>query len=76
MRKTFSLPVSSGWKPVPSSSIGQTRPSTLAVPWVGLSTPAMIPSKVLFPEPFGPTRPTASPRPTLNDTSLSAQNSS
>ena len=50
-------------------------PRTMHSPSLGSSTPAMIFSMVDLPEPLVPTRPTTSPRRTLNEMSLSARNS-
>ena len=58
----FSRPVSSGLKPEPSSSSAAMRPWVSTAPEVGGSTPAMICSNVLFPLPFRPMMPSASPR--------------
>ncbi len=58
----FSRPLSSVWKPAPSSSSGQTRPWVSIVPLEGRSTPAIRPSVVLLPAPFGPITLTHSPR--------------
>ena len=70
----FSRPVSSGWKPVPTSSSEATRPRSRAVPPVGSTIRLRIFSSVDLPAPLRPTMPTTSPRPTSNETSLSAQN--
>ena len=48
---------------------------TVQVPSLGSSTPAMILSMVDLPEPLVPTRPTTSPRPTLNEMCFKARNS-
>ena len=50
-------------------------PFTRIIPLVGFRIPLRIFRVVLFPDPFGPTIPRASPRPTRKDTSCSAQNS-
>ena len=47
--------------PAPSSIIGATVPLISTEPFVGFKTPAIVFNKVLFPEPFLPTRATASP---------------
>ena len=59
---TFSRPVSSGWKPVPTASSGSTRPVTSSVPPVGRVVPARICRMVDFPDPLVPTMPKLSPR--------------
>jgi hypothetical protein len=46
LRKTFSRPVKSGWKPDPSSSNAAVRPYVSTVPTVGLRVPAMSCSRV------------------------------
>ncbi len=53
----FSRPVSSGWKPVPTSSSEPTRPRTVTVPSVGSVTRERILSRVLLPAPLRPTMP-------------------
>ena len=63
-RNTFSRPVSSGWKPVPTSSRLPTRPTSSAEPVVGSVIRARILSSVLLPAPLRPTMPIASPRAT------------
>src|SRR4051812_6354378 len=75
-RKTLSRPLSSGWKPVPTSRIELTRPAISAYPSVGSVMRARIERSVDFPAPFGPITPSTSPRPTSNDTSRRAQTSS
>ena len=72
---TFSRPVNSGLKPLPSSSSAPIRPDTATCPWVGDRVPQMVCSSVDLPEPFRPMMPTVSPRATENDTSRSAQDS-
>src|SRR6185436_10089695 len=74
-RKMFSRPVSSGWKPVPTSSRLDTRPSRSMCPRVGGVIRERIFSSVLFPAPLGPMMPTTSPTCTSKLTSCSAQNS-
>src|SRR6476661_6982931 len=74
LRKTFSRPVRSGWKPVPTSSSDPTRPSRSTVPVVGSTMRDRILSRVLFPDPLRPMIPTTSPWTTSNETSSSAQN--
>ena len=75
-RYVFSRPVSSGWKPVPTSRMLPTRPRIEAVPSVGGVIRVRILRSVDLPEPFLPMKPTTSPSSTLNETSLSAQSSS
>ncbi len=72
----FSRPVSSGWKPVPTSSREPTRPWISAVPLVGSVMRESILSSVLLPAPLRPIMPTTSPRLTSKETSLSAHRSS
>src|SRR5471032_1006635 len=74
LRNTFSRPVSSGWKPVPTSSRLDTRPVRSTYPSVGGVMRDSTFSSVLLPAPFGPTMPITSPTPTRNETSFSAQN--
>ena len=57
----FSRPVSSGWKPVPTSSSAATRPRVRETPAVGAVIPARILRMVLLPAPLRPTMPSASP---------------
>src|SRR5450759_592409 len=71
--KMFSRPVSSGWKPVPTSSSGRTRPRICTSPNVGSVMRASILSNVLLPAPFRPMIPTTSPAETSKSTSRSAQ---
>ena len=52
------------------------RPRVVTDPSVGRRIPPMILSSVVFPEPFGPSRPSVLPSPTSSETSRSAQNSS
>ena len=59
---TFSRPVSSAWKPAPTSSSGSTRPVTSSRPAVGAQMPAMSCRSVDLPDPFVPMIPTDSPR--------------
>ena len=75
-RKTFSLPVSSGWKPVPTSNKLVTRPFTRTRPPVGAVIRLRILSSVLFPAPFFPIIPKTSPDLTSIETSFKAQNMS
>ena len=60
-RKMFSRPVSSGWKPVPTSSSEPTRPRISARPVVGAVMRDRIFSSVLLPAPLRPMMPTTSP---------------
>ena len=60
-------PVSSGWKPVPTSSSVATRPRSSMRPSVGSVIRASSLSSVLLPAPFGPIRPTTSPGATSSD---------
>src|SRR5438876_397380 len=75
-RYTFSLPVSSGWNPAPSSNSPAMRPRCRTTPSLGRRIPAMTFSRVLFPDPFCPIRAKNSPSATSKDTSRSAQKSS
>ena len=61
LRKTFSRPDSSGWKPAPSSSSADIRLCTRTVPEFGWRMPAMHFSSVDLPEPFWPMTPNTSP---------------
>ena len=72
----LSRPLSSGWKPAPSSSSAATRPCTVTRPRVGVSKRVASLSSVLLPEPLAPMTPSASPGATAKVTSRSAQNSS
>ena len=56
----FSRPVSSGWKPVPTSSSAPTRPRVRETPEVGYVIRASILRSVVLPAPFGPMTPTTS----------------
>jgi hypothetical protein len=60
----------------PSSSSELIRPLVRTVPSVAVTVPAIRPSSVLLPAPLRPMTPSVSPRPTSNETSRSAQNSS
>src|SRR5436190_4877350 len=73
-RKMFSRPVSSGWKPVPTSSSAPTWPFSSATPSVGAVTRERTFSSVVLPAPLRPTTPSTSPCSTSSDTSRSAQN--
>ncbi len=72
-RATFSRPVSSGWKPAPTSSRGTMRPQTSIFPVSCIAIPEINCVSVDFPEPFAPTMPKNSPRLTSKLTSESAQ---
>ena len=61
--------------PAPNSISGATVPFTDTLPFVGFSTPAITFNIVLFPLPFKPINPNASPRLILKLTSFKAQNS-
>ena len=74
LRKTFSRPEISGWKPAPSSSSAEMRPRRGRVPLVGFVIPAMSFSSVLLPEPLGPMTPSVSPRCTVKVTLRTAGN--
>src|SRR5258708_7068580 len=69
----FSRPVSSGWKPVPTSSNEPTRPESSIRPVVGVVMRERTLSSVLLPAPLRPITPMTSPFSTSNETSLSAQ---
>src|SRR5262245_10566851 len=75
-RKTFSRPVNSWLKPVPTSSRLPTRPYRSTSPSVISVIRDRIFNRVLFPAPLLPMSPSASPRYTSKLMSLSAQNSS
>src|SRR3990170_5622686 len=70
----FSRPVSSGWKPVPTSRRLARRPRTLTMPSVGSVMRDRILSKVLLPAPLEPMMAKVSPASTSRLTSFSAQN--
>ncbi|GIU90720.1 MAG: hypothetical protein KatS3mg010_1819 [Acidimicrobiia bacterium] len=72
----FSRPVSSGWKPAPSSSSAASRPRVTISPCVGWRMPATHLSSVDLPDPLWPSRPTVAPCSTSNSTSRTAQKSS
>ena len=76
LRKTFSRPVSSGWKPVPTSSKLETRPWMSISPVVGQVIRERIFSSVLLPAPLRPMMPTTSPEWMSKSMFLIAQNSS
>ena len=75
-RKTFSRPVSSGWKPVPTSSRLLTRPRIVARPEVGVVIRVSTFSSVDLPAPFRPITPSTSPCATSKVMSFRAQISS
>ena len=54
------------WRITPSPPLRETEPL------VGVRSPAMIRSRVVLPEPLGPTRATVAPSPTRKDTSSSS----
>ena len=64
----FSRPVSSGWKPVPTSSSEATRPRSRTQPSVGSVIRLRIFRSVLLPAPLRPMMPTTSPGWTSNET--------
>src|ERR671919_82765 len=70
----FSRPVSSKWKPVPTSSREATRPRIARRPALGSVILETIFSSVLLPAPLRPISPTISPRATSKLTSLRAWN--
>ena len=72
---TFSRPVRIGLKPAPRAIKPPTRPRIVIRPSSGLMSPFSIFKSVLLPEPFGPIRPTHSPRRTWRSMSCNAQNS-
>ena len=72
-RYTFSLPLNSGWKPVPTSRRLATRPRTLTSPDVGSVMRLIIFSNVLLPAPLRPITPSTSPSLMSNEISRSAQ---
>lgn len=72
LRKIFSLPVISGWKPVPTSNREAILPLTLIFPVVGFVTFERSFNNVDFPAPLRPIIPTASPCSILKSTSRSA----
>jgi hypothetical protein len=73
LRYVFSIPVSSPWNPVPTSSSEPTRPRVRDTPSVGVVMPLITFSSVLLPAPLDPMMPSAVPSSTLNDTSRSDQ---
>ena len=73
LRNTFSRPVSSEWKPVPTSRRLATRPRTSTRPSVGRVMRESTFKSVLLPAPLRPMTPTTSPASTAKLTSRSAQ---
>ena len=76
LKRMFSTPVSSGFRYEISESMAETLPSTCTLPVVGARFPLMIFRSVVFPAPFGPTKPTRSPSCTSNVMFRSAQKTS
>jgi hypothetical protein len=76
LRKMFSRPDSSGWKPDPTSSNDAIFPRTVMEPVLGCRISAMHFKSVDFPEPFRPMSPKVDPAGTSNETSRNAQKSS
>ena len=72
----FSIAVYSGWKPAPTSSSAETRPSMAMLPSSGSMMRASSLSSVDLPAPLRPTIPTAWPCGISNETPSSAANSS
>ena len=58
--------------PVPEAGARMGSPSSNSLPLVGISRPATMRSRVLFPQPLGPTSETKSPFGTEKSMSLSA----
>src|SRR6201984_202872 len=52
-----------------ASSLVTVRPAKATLPAPGDRSPEMRPNRLVFPAPFGPTIPTVSPDPTVNDRS-------
>ncbi len=75
LRSTFSRPVNSALNPAPSCK-STSLPFTSTLPSVGLRTPEIIFSSVLFPAPFRPRMPSVVPGSTVRSMSFSAMNSS
>src|SRR5262245_45139519 len=61
------------WR-MPSGSVFTSRPSTTARPPENRISPHSARINVVFPDPLGPSSPNTSPRPTSNDTPLTAVN--
>ena len=61
LRKIFSRPVRSGWKPADTSISAERRPLTTMRPLVGFMIRLSIFNAVLFPAPLWPMMPKASP---------------
>jgi hypothetical protein len=59
--------------PAPRPKIAEMRPSTTILPEVGLKIPAIVRSKVVFPDPLWPSSPTLSPSLRLSVTPSSAR---
>ena len=76
LRKIFSLPVSSGWNPVPTSSKLATRPLISTRPTDGSVIRDSTLRRVDLPAPLRPMMPTTSPLLISKLTFFSAQNSS
>src|ERR1700730_4160231 len=76
LRKMFSRPVRSGWKPAPISMSEPSRPLVTNEPVVGTVTRESTFRSVLLPAPFRPIMPSVSPRFREKLTSRRAQNSS
>ena len=72
LRYTFSRPVYSMLKPLPSSSRAAMRPNTSTCPVVGRTVPAMICRSVDLPAPLRPMMPRLSPRRTSKDNGCNA----
>ena len=76
LRKMFSLPVSSGWKPVPTSRSDPTRPRIVTWPPVGSVMRERILSSVDLPAPLRPMTPTTLPQTSRQPRPRNAQNRS
>src|SRR5215468_8013233 len=61
------------WR-MPSGSLATSRPRTSARPSAKRIRPHRARMSVVLPEPFGPSSPNTSPRPTVSETSLTAVN--
>src|SRR5205809_393890 len=75
LRKMFSRPVSSGWKPEPTSMSAASRPRSVMVPPVGAVMRESSLRIVLLPAPLWPMMPSVSPRAASKLTSRTAQKS-